>query len=148
MGPWGEQLIPHPMKICDISYLFICLGLFRCAELEQQLEKIRLEAEGYRKQLTEAHQVAMFQAQQASQPIPLPGPIGSPMQGQIRPLPPAKPPSLGPSHTSPRTSGTVILGEHIKAWLFIPSLHLECYFLECSSQVQGAFRGTTINNSI
>ena len=68
-------------------------------ELESELEKTKAEAEALKKQLAEAHQVAMFQAGTASVSPPRmvlqrPGISGMP------PQPPAKPAII--PQTSPR----------------------------------------------
>lgn len=72
----------------------------RARDLEVELEKAKAEAEALKKQLAEAHQVAMFQAGTASVSPPRmvlqrPGVTSTP------PQPPAKP-AIIPPQTSPR----------------------------------------------
>lgn len=66
--------------------------MFRAKELESELEKARNEVCSLEKQLAEAHQVAMFQAN-ANLVAPL-----------VHPRPPQPPtkPSIIPPQTSPR----------------------------------------------
>ncbi|XP_069693124.1 CTTNBP2 N-terminal-like protein isoform X4 [Periplaneta americana] len=77
----------------------------RAKDLEVELEKAKAEAEALKKQLAEAHQVAMFQAGTASVSPPRmvlqrPGVAGTP------PQPPAKP-AVIPPQTSPRPTPAV-----------------------------------------
>ncbi|GLG97340.1 Uncharacterized protein GBIM_04117 [Gryllus bimaculatus] len=82
-------------------------------ELESELQKARAEAESFKKQLAEAHQVAMFQAGAASvspprMALPRPG-VGTPPQPPAKPtlIPPQGSPRPGPGGGQPPTGGTL-----------------------------------------
>lgn len=85
----------------------------RVKELDSDLLKARAESESFKKQLAEAHQVAMFQAGTSSvspprMTLPRPG-IGTPPQPPAKPtlIPPQGSPRPGPCGAQPPSGGTL-----------------------------------------
>jgi hypothetical protein len=86
--------------------------LSRVRDLEIELEKAKAETDALKKELAEAHQVAMFQAGTASVSPPRmilqrPGVAGAPPQPPVKPtiIPPQTSPRLTPAAQPPSKIG-------------------------------------------